>query len=86
MEARLAGGGLPAAEVIIHIDPISVVADEPTPEYPPEEPAEAGQSLLNKLLFSTRFNTLPAGLRGMASMKIISWAACSATVFRRSRR
>lgn len=40
----------PAAEVIIHIDPISVVADEPTPEYPPEEPTEAGQSLLNKLL------------------------------------
>ena len=25
----------PAAEIIIHIDPISVVADEPTPEYPP---------------------------------------------------
>ncbi len=40
----------PAAEIIIHIDPVSVVADEPTPEYPPEEPAEAGQGLLNKLL------------------------------------
>jgi ferrous-iron efflux pump FieF len=25
----------PAAEIIIHIDPISVVPDEPTPEYPP---------------------------------------------------
>jgi len=24
----------PAAEIIIHIDPVSVVADEPTPEYP----------------------------------------------------
>jgi ferrous-iron efflux pump FieF len=40
----------PAAEIIIHIDPISVVPDEPTPEYPPEEPAEAGHGLLNKLL------------------------------------
>ncbi len=25
----------PSAEIIIHIDPVSVVADEPTPEYPP---------------------------------------------------
>ncbi len=40
----------PAAEVIIHIDPISVVADEPTPEYPEENTQEAGQGLLNKLL------------------------------------
>ena len=40
----------PAAEIIIHIDPISVVADEPTPEYPPEESPESGHGLLNKLL------------------------------------
>lgn len=40
----------PAAEIIIHIDPISVVPDEPTPEYPPEESPEGGQGLLNKLL------------------------------------
>lgn len=40
----------PAAEIIIHIDPISVVPDEPTPEYPVEEPPEESQGLLNKLL------------------------------------
>jgi hypothetical protein len=40
----------PAAEIIIHIDPVSVVPDEPTPEYPPEETPEGGQGLLNKLL------------------------------------
>jgi ferrous-iron efflux pump FieF len=33
VEARLQGV-YPAAEIIIHIDPISVVPDEPTPEYP----------------------------------------------------
>jgi ferrous-iron efflux pump FieF len=38
----------PAAEIIIHIDPVSVVADEPTPEYPPE--GETGPGLLDKLL------------------------------------
>ena len=37
----------PAAEIIIHIDPVSVVPDEPTPEYPPEQESEG---LLNKLL------------------------------------
>jgi ferrous-iron efflux pump FieF len=37
----------PAAEIIIHIDPVSVVPDEPTPEYPVED--ESG-GLLNKLL------------------------------------
>lgn len=40
----------PTAEIIIHIDPVSVVPDEPTPEYPPAEPAEESQGLLNKLL------------------------------------
>jgi ferrous-iron efflux pump FieF len=40
----------PAAEIIIHIDPISVVADEPTPEYPPEDTPEPGHGRLNKLL------------------------------------
>lgn len=40
----------PAAEIIIHIDPVSVVPDEPTPEYPPEGSPDAGQGLLNKLL------------------------------------
>lgn len=33
VEARLQAV-YPAAEIIIHIDPVSVVADEPTPEYP----------------------------------------------------
>jgi len=37
----------PAAEIIIHIGPVSVVPDEPTPEYPPEAESEG---LLNKLL------------------------------------
>jgi len=40
----------PTAEIIIHIDPVSVVPDEPTPEYPPAEAAEESQGLLNKLL------------------------------------
>jgi len=40
----------PTAEVIIHIDPVSVVPDEPTPEFPLEEEPESGQGLLNKLL------------------------------------
>ena len=40
----------PAAEIIIHIDPVSVVPDEPTPEYPPEEEAGLAQGMLNKLL------------------------------------
>lgn len=38
----------PAGEIIIHIDPVSVVPDEPTPEFPP--PEESEQGLLNKLL------------------------------------
>jgi ferrous-iron efflux pump FieF len=40
----------PTAEIIIHIDPVSVVPDEPTPEYPPAEAAEESQGLLHKLL------------------------------------
>jgi hypothetical protein len=41
----------PAAEILIHIDPVSVVPDEPTPEYPPAEPSDEGEGgLLNKLL------------------------------------
>ena len=40
----------PTAEIIIHIDPVSVVPDEPTPEYPPAEAAEESTGLLNKLL------------------------------------
>lgn len=39
----------PAAEIIIHIDPISIVAGEPTPEYLAEEAPKAGRGLLNKL-------------------------------------
>lgn len=38
----------PSSEIIIHIDPVSIVPDEPTPEYPREE--EAGPGLLDKLL------------------------------------
>ena len=49
VEARLLAV-YPTAEVIIHIDPVSVVPDEPTPEFPIEEEAESGQGLLNKLL------------------------------------
>tara|TARA_R110001599_G_scaffold353823_1_gene599172 strand:- start:47448 stop:48431 length:984 start_codon:yes stop_codon:yes gene_type:complete len=40
----------PAAEIIIHIDPVSVVPDEPTPEYPPEDETGSAQGILNKLL------------------------------------
>ncbi len=40
----------PTAEIIIHIDPVSVVPDEPTPEYPPAEATEEAPGLLNKLL------------------------------------
>lgn len=40
----------PMAEIIIHIDPVSVVADEPTPEYPAPEESEASSGLLDKLL------------------------------------
>jgi len=40
----------PTAEIIIHIDPVSVVPDEPTPEYPPAEAGEEAPGLLNKLL------------------------------------
>jgi ferrous-iron efflux pump FieF len=40
----------PSGEIIIHIDPVSVVPDEPTPEYPSPEDTEASQSLLDKLL------------------------------------
>lgn len=37
----------PSAEIIIHIDPVSVVPDEPTPEYPAPDD---GPGLLDKLL------------------------------------
>jgi ferrous-iron efflux pump FieF len=37
----------PSAEIIIHIDPVSVVPDEATPEYPPPDDSPG---LLNKLL------------------------------------
>jgi len=40
----------PTAEIIIHIDPVSVVPDEPTPEYPPAHSAEGASGLLDKLL------------------------------------
>ena len=40
----------PAAEVIIHIDPVSVVPDEPTPEYPAPDDPGTSQGLLDKLL------------------------------------
>ena len=40
----------PTGEIIIHIDPVSVVAGEPTPEYPAPDDAEASQGLLDKLL------------------------------------
>ena len=40
----------PAGEIIIHIDPVSVVADEPTPEYPAPDSAEKSSGLLDKLL------------------------------------
>ena len=40
----------PAAEVIIHIDPVSVVPDESTPEYPAPDDSGTSQGLLDKLL------------------------------------
>ena len=40
----------PAAEIIIHIDPVSVVPDEPTPEFPAAETPESDQGLLRKIL------------------------------------
>lgn len=40
----------PTAEIIIHIDPVSVVPDEPTPEFPPAHSAEGSSGLLDKLL------------------------------------
>jgi len=40
----------PTAEIIIHIDPVSVVPDEPTPEYPAPGEEQASPGLLDKLL------------------------------------
>lgn len=47
---RLLQEAYPTGEIIIHIDPVSVVAGEPTPEYPAPDDAEASQGLLDKLL------------------------------------
>jgi ferrous-iron efflux pump FieF len=40
----------PTAEIIIHIDPVSVVPDEPTPEFPPAGESDNSPGLLDKLL------------------------------------
>lgn len=40
----------PNAEIIIHIDPVSVVADEATPAFPPAGETGGASGLLNKLL------------------------------------